>query len=144
MDMSRQVPETLLEGIKAGFAAEHGKPGCPHVGRDEEGVLGGVEGDFEQIPGVETEDRSAVRGDVADPAQPCVEPFHRPHVGHENQVVSLPCLPELLVYTADLTGKQEPGRPRARRGKQGVDGGTQVLFEGEETLLGVDEVFAQL
>ena len=69
MDMGCQVVETLLYGFKARFGPEKGKPGCPDVGGDEEGPVAHAKDHFEQIPGIEAQDRPAVGSNIPHPLQ---------------------------------------------------------------------------
>lgn len=89
MDLVRQVPKALLDGVKAGEGTEHGKVGRPDMGGDEFGLWAGLQGQLQQIPAVQPQNGAAVRVDVADGLQPDGQFFRRFQAGEEDQVVHL-------------------------------------------------------
>ena len=114
-DVGREVAVALLHRVEAGLRAQHGEPGRPHVGRDEVGVRPALQGDLQQVPRVEPQDRPAVRRDVADRPEPLADAARRLQVGGVDQVMDLPRPVPLLVDGGDLHLQQEADRAVARR-----------------------------
>ena len=61
-----QVLKTFLDGVKAGKGAEQREMRRPDMSGDEHRFGAGVQGDFQQIPAVQTQNGTAVGVDVAD------------------------------------------------------------------------------
>jgi hypothetical protein len=112
------------------------------VGRDE--VTARLQGDLEQVAGVETEDRAPVSGQVADPAQGGVEPGRRSEVGHVDQVVHLARAVVTLVDRRDLDAEHERRRrARLQRARQAL-GDLGLLGVAEQSGAPIDQVLAQV
>ena len=146
-DVLREVPVALVDGVEPGLRAERGEPRGPDVGGHEIGPGVGLEGDLQQVPGVEPEDGPPVRVEVADPGKARGHPVHCVEVRGVDQVMDLPGLVELLVDGGNLHRQHEPGggplAPAGRR-KLLLDGALQVGPKAIETRLRRHEPFPDL
>ena len=103
MDVKSEVLKAFLDGVEAGFRSEKGKPRGPDMSRYEHCVFAGLQRDFQEVMGIQSQDGPPVRGDVPYPAKPFLKTLHRRHVGHEDEVMHLPGFSILLVDAADLS-----------------------------------------
>ena len=124
-DVLREVPVAFVDRVEARLRPERGEPGGPDVGGHE--VRPGVrfEGELEEVPGVEPENRPPVGIEVADPREARGHPVHCVEVRGVDQVMDLPGLVELLVDGGDLHRQHEPGR-----GLLAPAGGRELLLDG--------------
>ena len=142
-DVGRQIIETLLHRIKARLGAEDGKPGCPDVGRDEIALRIGLQHNFQQITRIQPQDRAAIRANVTDAFQPCLQPFQRGKGGHKDQVVDFANGVVFLVDVADLTTQQKAHRPLTGGWHLGLDGGQQVSLQAKQPFFRRFQLFFQ-
>jgi hypothetical protein len=96
------------------------------------------------VAGVQAEDRPAVRGDVADLAEPLVEAGGRLQVRHVDEVVDLPGPLPALVDGGDLHRQQEADRGAAGRREPVGDRPLQLAGQAEQPRLGRHQAFLQL
>jgi hypothetical protein len=68
-DVPGQVGVAVPHGVEAGLGPQHGEPGRPHVRGHQVAAGAALQGDLQQVPGIEPEDGPAVRGQVADLGQ---------------------------------------------------------------------------
>ena len=92
------------------------------MGRDEIALWVGLQHNFEQIARIQPQNRAAIRTNVADPFQPCLQPFQRGKGGHKDQVVDFANGVVFLVDVADLTTQQKAHRPLAGGWHLGLNG----------------------
>ena len=105
------------------------------------------QGDLQQVPGIEAQDRPSVRVQVADPGQAVHHPLRRLEIRGVDQVVDLSRLVELLVDGRDLDREHEPNRSTAapaRRRQPFLDGPFQIGTQAEQPRLRGHELFLQL
>ena len=102
VDVRRQVVKALLDGVKVGECAKHGKVRRPDVRRDELGLRAGVQRQLEQIAAVETQDWPSVGVDVPDGLQFCGQLVRRLQTGQQDHVVHLARFAIALIDAADL------------------------------------------
>ena len=86
------------------------------MGRNEHGIGRGVEGDPEQFLRVQSQDGSAVGGNISDPRQDQVEPCRTREIRHEHKTMDLTGFVLLLVDTAYFRGKKKEDICAARFG----------------------------
>ena len=146
-DVGAQVPVAVVDGVEARLRAQRGEPGRPDMGGNEIGAGVRFQGDLQQVPGIEAQDRASVRVQVADPRQAVHHPLRRVEAGGVDQVVDLARLVELLVDGRDLDREHEPHRapaaPAGRR-KPLLDGPLQIRPQAEQPRLRGHELFLQL
>ena len=146
-DVRREVPVALVDGVEAGLRTERREPRGPDMGGDEIRAGPGLQRNFEQMPGIETEDRPSVRVQIADSGQTVDHPIRGFEVRGVDQVVDLPGLVELLVDGRDLDRQHEPDRGApapARRGQALLDVPLQVRTQAEQPRLRRHELVLQL
>ena len=146
-DVRREVSVAVVDGVEARLRAERGEPRRPDMGGDEVRVRSRLQGDLQQVPGVEPQDRPPVRVQVADPGQAVHYPVRRIEIRGVDQVVDLPRPVELLVDGRDLDREHEPhGGPLApARGRQTfLDRPFQIRPQAEQSRLRRHELLLQL
>ena len=143
-DVGGEIAVAFVDRVETRFRAERGEPGGPDVRRDEVGVRPARQGDLQQMPRVEAQDRPPVRGDVADGGELLPEPPRRLQVRGVDQMVDLPRPVPLLVDGRDLDLQQEAGRPVARGGKAALDLPLDLGTQAEQPRLGRHELGADL
>ena len=146
-DVPREVPVAVVDGVEPGLRAERGEPRRPDVGGDQVRVGARFQGDLQQVPRVEPQDRPPVRVQVADPRQAVDHPIGGFEVGGVDQVVDLAGPVELLVDGRDLDRQHEPDRGRrapARRRQPLLQGSFQVRTQAKEPRLGRHELLLEL
>ncbi len=57
------------------------------MGRNKKRPIAHFKNDLQKIPGIQAEDRSSVRGYIADSSKSFIQLFYRGDIGHEDQVV---------------------------------------------------------
>ena len=132
---------------KPDFEPRGREPRGPDVGGDEVRAGVGLQGDLQQVPGVEPQDRPSVRMEVADPREAPGHPVHRLEVRGVDEMVNLPGLVELLVDGRDLDRKHEPGGGRAApagRRQPAFDEPLQIGPQAVEARLRGHELLLQL
>ena len=68
-DVVREVGVAVRDPVEAGLRAEHREPRRPGVRGHQVAPVAAGQGDLEQVPRVEPEDRPPVGGEVADPGE---------------------------------------------------------------------------
>ena len=142
MDMGRQVPEAVLDPVEAGIGPEQRKVGRPDMGGDEHRPGADIQGDFQQIPGVQPQDGPAVGMKVAHLLQPQGQGLRLLKAGEKNQAVHLahPTVP--FINRADFPRDHKADRDLPAR-RQAVQAAA-VLPQAIEALLGGDQLLCQL
>ncbi len=116
MNVTGEVAEAFLDGVKAREGPEQGKVRRPDVRGDEDGLRAGLKRHFEQVAAIEAKDGAAVGVEIADALKPRAEPFRRSERRHEDDIVYLAGAPILPVDGTDLGARTRSGvRPRSRR-----------------------------
>ena len=111
--------------------------------RNKEDALGTVEGDFQQVAGVESQNGSAVGGDIAYLGQSALNLFRRFKIGGKDQVVHFTQPPVFFIDIADL-GRQHKTRLTRWCGKrQAVGLRPELFFKAEQTFFGRLQLFFQ-
>ena len=139
-----QFFETFGRIVKARFGAQRREPGGPDVGRDEHDLLAEVEAQIEQILGVEAEDGTAVRGDVADRVELALKFLCRGEIRQAHQVVHLAHPAGFFIDIADFPGEHEADLARRRGEVGGLGHAAVVRFQAEQPVLGRLQLLAQL
>src|ERR1700722_19058815 len=106
--MIREILVTLGYGVEPGLGPKDGEPRCPDVSWDEEASLACVQGNFEQVPGVQTEDWPPVGSQVPDLRQCRGDRTRRLERRCIQKVMNLPGRIIALIDGGDLGGEQEP------------------------------------
>ena len=146
-NVGAQVPVAVVDGVETRLRAERREPGRPDMGGDE--IRAGVrfQGDLQQVPGIEAQDRPSVRVQVADPGQAVHHPLRCLEIRGVDQVMDLSCLVELLVDGRNLDRQHEthraPAAPAGRR-KPLLDGPFQIGPQAEQPRLRGHELLLQL
>jgi hypothetical protein len=141
-DVLGQVGIAVGDRVEARLRAQRREPRRPDVRGDQ--VAARLQGDLQQVPGVEAQDRPAVRGEVADPAQRRVEAGGGREVRHVDEVVHLAGPVVALVDRGDLHAEHEPGRTAClQRTGQPLDH-LGLVGQPEEPGRVVDQIFAQM
>jgi len=142
--MGRQVAVAFFDGIEARLGAKERKPGRPNVRRDElaRGIY--LQQRLQQIPRIKTQDRPAVRPDVADLLQSRLETRHRIEARCKNDIVHLAGLSRPFVDVADLAAEDETDRGLTRGGYSGLHIRHEVIPQAIEAVLGRDKFLAHL
>ncbi len=140
VDVPAQVAKAGLQAVKAGKGPEHREMGGPDVGRDEDGLRTGLQGDLQQVPGVQPQDGPPVRADVADGLQLPGEEVGGLQGGQQDHAVDLPGPAVLFIDGADLSRDHKTGlRPRSGVLLKAVPGP-----QGVEPLLRWDQLLREL
>ncbi|MGI8313178.1 hypothetical protein [Saccharopolyspora hattusasensis] len=108
------------------------------------GAVAGFQGDLQQVPRVQAEDRTAIRAEVADAAQPLVELLGGGEVRQVAQVVHLAGALAVLVDRGDLHGQHETHLPAAIGGHAAGEFRVQVAAQPEQAGLGWFQDLAQV
>lgn len=64
---------------------------CPDVSRNHEGLIIGFKKNFQEIPGIKSQDGTTVRGDVSDGRKLQVKTLRRVKISKINQIVVFAC-----------------------------------------------------
>ena len=97
-----------------------------------------LQGNLQQMPGIEPQDRSSVGVQVADPGQAVDHSIRHLEIRGVDQVVNFPGLVELLVDGRDLDRQHEPDRGTlapARGGQPFLDGSFQIGAQAKQSRL---------
>ena len=132
MDIRREILKAFLNRIEPGKCPEQRKVGRPDMRGDEHGVRRGLEGDFQQIAAVQTENGTAVGMDIPDRFQTQGQLLRRLQAGEQDQVMHLADASVLFVDGADFARHDEP-RPAVVMRTAVL---TQLLPENIKPLLG--------
>ena len=127
-DVTGEVAETFLDGVKARESPQQGKVRRPDVRGDEHGLRACFQRHLQQVAAIQAENRPAVGMKVADALQPRGEPFRRFERRHEDDVVYLARAAVLLVNGADL------GAEDKTRLSLDLAGQAQRFFQGKHAL----------
>src|SRR5262252_9901511 len=106
--MIRQINVTVSDAIEPRLGSKDGEPRRPDVSRDEEAPRARVEGNFQEVPGVQAEDWPPVGSQVPNLGQCCGDRGRRLERGRIEKVVYLPGRIVTLVDSGDLGGEQKP------------------------------------
>ena len=143
-DAVRQVAVALGDRIKPRLRSERREPRRPDMGRHQIGVRAGFERDLQQVARIEAEDRTAVRGDVADAGEPRRHAIDRLEIGRIDQMVDFAGALALLVDRRNLDLEHEPHRGAAWCRQRRHHGLLDVVAQAKEPRLGSNELVAEL
>ena len=107
-DVTGKVAKTLLNGVKTGLGTQHGEPRGPDMGWYQIPPIPGLQHNLQKIPGVQPQDGTPVRRDIADGVQSLIKVLHHLHIREIDQVVILPDPALLFIDTGDLNLENEP------------------------------------
>src|SRR5262245_29743572 len=112
--------------------------------RHEIGMRPGFQHDLEEIAGIETEDRPAVGGDVADSSEPRRHAIDSLEIRRIDQMMDFAGAVALLVDGGNLDLEHEPHRSAAR-GRQGLSRRLgDVVAQAKEAAFGGNELLLEL
>src|SRR6185437_7624511 len=142
--MLGEVSVAVGDPVEPGLRAEHREPRRPRVGGHQVAAVAAGQRDLEQVPGVQAEDRPAVRGEVSYPREPARYLTRGVQRGRVQQVMYLPGLAVALVDRRYLGRQHEPDRRPARRWQPEQDRLLELRAQPEQPRLGGHEVGAKL
>ncbi len=143
-DVPGQIPVAVFHRVEPGLGAQHREPRGPDVRGHQVGAVAGFQGDLQQVPGVQAQDRAAVGAEVADAAQPPVELLGGGEIRHVAEVVDLAGALAVLVDGGDLHGQHEPHLPAAGGRQAAGEVSVEVATQPEQAGLGGFEHLAQV
>ena len=110
-----EVAVALGNRVESGLRSQRREPRRPDVGRYQIGVRTGFECDFEQVAGIQAENRAAIGRDVADAGEPCRHAIDGLKIGCVDQVMDFAGAVGLLVDGGDFDLEHEACRGAAHR-----------------------------
>ena len=143
-DAIGEIAVTVDDRVEAGLRSERREPRRPDMRRHQIGVGTGFERDLQEIAGIESENRSAVGGDVADTRQPCRHAIDGLEIGRIDQVMDFAGTVALLVDGRDFHLEHEPHRRAARRRQRLRHRLLDVVAQAVEAGLGGDQLLLEL
>ena len=140
MDIRRQVLKAFLHAVEPRKSPEQRKMGRPDVRRHKDRPWTDLQGDLQQVPAVQSQDRPAVGMDVPNGLQLLCQQIRLLQSREQDHVMHLPHFSIFLIDRADLSGDHEPGlpapgRPRSHR---------QLVLQRIKPFLRRDQLFSQL
>ena len=100
--MLTKIAKAFFDRIKTRLGSKQGKPRRPDMSRHQEPFRCLFQQDFQQIPGIEPEDGTAVGGNVADGGQGRIHLLSRSKIRDIQQIMHLADLAAALIDRADL------------------------------------------
>ena len=143
-DVLREVAVAVRYPVESSPGSQGREPGRPDVGGDEAGHRVGLEGDLQQVPGVQSQDGPSVRLDIADGAQAGLQGFGGFESGRQDDVVHLPHAAEPLVDVRNLDRQHETNRRPAGGRHLAVHRPLDLGLQPEQALFGRLQFLLQL
>ncbi|MBI9085829.1 MAG: hypothetical protein JEZ11_19680 [Desulfobacterales bacterium] len=140
--MGRKIFKTRFDGIEAGFGSQHGKPGGPDVGWNQKISRIGLQEQFQQVPGIESQNGPAIGYNIAYLPQFFTESFRRFQVRCENKIMIFPGPPFFFINIADLGAQYKTDRPPTWFRHMAITTVGQIFPEPEKAGLGRYQFFA--
>ena len=141
--LAGQVPVAVGDEIEPGFRAKDGEPRCPCVGRDEVAAGSARQGDLQEVPRGQAENRPAIRGKVADLAQRFGDPVRGLESRRVDQVVNFPGPVAATVDRGYLGREQETNLPGTTARRSAAQLTLKFGTEPEQSGFGRNERFTQ-
>ena len=107
--MRGQIAVAGVNGVKARLGAQGGKPRRPDMGRHQIGTRARLQGDFQEMAGIQPQDRSAIGFQVTDFGQAVNQPVDGLKIRAVNQVMDFARFVALFVNRRDLDRQHEAG-----------------------------------